>query len=72
MPYELELFEPQHYERFDVPAGITGLWQVTARAHSSFGEALDMDVQYARNWSLTLDLWLLLRTPFHMMRKSTT
>jgi exopolysaccharide biosynthesis polyprenyl glycosylphosphotransferase len=72
MPYELELFEPQHYERFDVPAGITGLWQVTARAHSSFGEALDMDVQYARNWSLTLDLWLLLRTPFHMMRKSTS
>ena len=32
--------------------GMTGLWQVTARAHSTFGEALDMDVAYARGWSL--------------------
>ena len=44
--------------------GITGLWQVTARAQSTFGEALDMDVAYARGWSLGLDLWLLLRTPW--------
>ena len=45
------------------PAGITGLWQVSARAHSTFGEALDMDVAYARGWSLGLDLRLLCRTP---------
>ena len=64
IPYETEYFEPHHFERFLVPAGITGLWQVTARAHSTFGEALDMDVAYARSWSLGLDLWLLLRTPF--------
>ena len=43
------------FERFRVPAGVTGLWQVTARAHSTFGEALDLDVAYARNWSLALD-----------------
>ena len=55
IPYETELFEPHHFERFLVPAGITGLWQVTARAHSTFGEALDMDVAYARGWSLGLD-----------------
>ena len=48
IPYETELFEPQHFERFLVPAGMTGLWQVTARAHSTFNEALDMDVAYAR------------------------
>ena len=41
IPYETELFEPHHFERFTVPAGITGLWQVKARAHSTFGEALD-------------------------------
>jgi lipopolysaccharide/colanic/teichoic acid biosynthesis glycosyltransferase len=70
--YEVESFSPHHFERFLVPAGITGLWQVTARAHSTFGEALDMDVAYARNWSLGLDLWLLLRTPFTVFRKSTT
>ena len=36
IPYETELFEPHHFERFSVPAGLTGLWQVTARAHSPF------------------------------------
>lgn len=70
--YETDNFEPHHFERFLVPAGVTGLWQVTARAHSTFGEALDMDVAYARNWSLGLDLKLLLRTPFVMLRPKVT
>lgn len=72
--YETEHFAPHHFERFLVPAGLTGLWQVTARASSSFGEALDMDVAYARNWSLGLDLRLLCRTPLAVIRqtKSTT
>jgi lipopolysaccharide/colanic/teichoic acid biosynthesis glycosyltransferase len=61
IPYETENFEPHHFERFLVPAGITGLWQVKARARSSFGEALDMDVAYARSWSFGLDLKLLPR-----------
>ncbi len=72
LAYETEFFEPHHFERFDVPQGITGLWQVTARAHSTFGEALDMDVAYARNWSLGLDLRLILRTPLHMVRRRGT
>jgi exopolysaccharide biosynthesis polyprenyl glycosylphosphotransferase len=72
LPYETENFKPHHFERFLVPAGITGLWQVTARAHSTFGEALDMDVTYARGWSLGLDLWLICRTPLHMLRREAT
>jgi exopolysaccharide biosynthesis polyprenyl glycosylphosphotransferase len=69
LSYETEHFEPHHFERFLVPGGITGLWQVTARAHSTFGEALELDVAYARNWSLGLDLMLLLRTPFQLLRQ---
>jgi lipopolysaccharide/colanic/teichoic acid biosynthesis glycosyltransferase len=69
LEYELENFAPHHFERFNVPAGLTGLWQVTARAHSTFGEALEFDVAYARNWSLGLDLLLLLRTPFQILRQ---
>ncbi len=71
IPYETQYFEPYHFERFDVPAGITGLWQVTARAHCPLREALDMDIQYARSWSLGLDLRLLLRTPLQMLRLRT-
>jgi exopolysaccharide biosynthesis polyprenyl glycosylphosphotransferase len=72
IPYELELFSPHHFERFLVPAGLTGLWQVEARAHSTFGEALDLDVAYARGWSLGLDLRLLLKTPLLMLRRKET
>jgi lipopolysaccharide/colanic/teichoic acid biosynthesis glycosyltransferase len=73
IPYETENFSPHHFERFLVPAGVTGLWQVTARARSTFGEALDMDVAYARGWSLGLDLRLLARTPLQLLsqRKAT-
>ena len=62
-------FQPHHVERFLVPQGITGLWQVSARANSTFGEALDMDVAYVRGWSLGLDLRLLFRTPFALLRQ---
>jgi exopolysaccharide biosynthesis polyprenyl glycosylphosphotransferase len=67
--YETEYFKPHHFERFLVPAGLTGLWQVTARANSTFAEALDMDVAYVRGWSLALDLRLLCRTPFQLLRQ---
>jgi exopolysaccharide biosynthesis polyprenyl glycosylphosphotransferase len=72
IPYELELYAPHHFERFLVPAGLTGLWQVEARAHSTFREALDLDVAYARSWSLGLDLRLLLRTPTLIFRNGET
>jgi exopolysaccharide biosynthesis polyprenyl glycosylphosphotransferase len=72
IPYETEFFAPHHFERFLVPAGITGLWQVEARAHSTFAEALDLDVAYARGWSLSLDFRLLLRTPLLMLRRKET
>jgi exopolysaccharide biosynthesis polyprenyl glycosylphosphotransferase len=69
IPYEAENFAPHQFERFLVPQGITGLWQVTARSNSTFGEALDMDVAYVRGWSLGLDLRLMLRTPFAILRQ---
>jgi exopolysaccharide biosynthesis polyprenyl glycosylphosphotransferase len=69
IPYETESFEPHHLERFAMPQGITGLWQVTARANCSFAEALDMDVAYVRGWSVGLDLRLLLRTPIQVLRQ---
>ena len=71
LPYEVEHFAPHHFERFLVPAGITGLWQVAARAHTDYGDALDIDVIYARSWSPGLDLNLLLRTPLQIFKPGT-
>jgi exopolysaccharide biosynthesis polyprenyl glycosylphosphotransferase len=69
IPYETENYAPHHFERFQMPQGLTGLWQVTARANSTYGEALEMDVAYVRGWSLGLDLRLLLRTPLQVIRQ---
>ena len=69
LAYETEYFARHHYERFLAIPGITGLWQVTARAHASFPEALEMDVRYVRDWSLGLDLLLLVRTPAEVLRQ---
>jgi exopolysaccharide biosynthesis polyprenyl glycosylphosphotransferase len=72
LAYEVEHFAPHHFDRFLVPAGLTGLWQVRARGRATFGEALDMDVVYARCWSLGLDFKLLCLTPFQLFRKQAT
>jgi exopolysaccharide biosynthesis polyprenyl glycosylphosphotransferase len=72
LQYEVEHFAPHHFDRFLVPAGLTGLWQVSARAKSPFGEALDLDVLYAHSWSIGLDLALIARTPVQLLRPSGT
>jgi exopolysaccharide biosynthesis polyprenyl glycosylphosphotransferase len=69
IPYETEFFEPHHFERFLVPQGVTGLWQVEGRALMTPKEALDLDVAYARGWSLGLDLSLILRTISQLIRR---
>jgi lipopolysaccharide/colanic/teichoic acid biosynthesis glycosyltransferase len=64
-PHPLEdvaWYKPGHEERLEVTPGITGLWQVTARANPSFETCMLLDVGYIRNWSLLLDLKILLRT----------
>jgi exopolysaccharide biosynthesis polyprenyl glycosylphosphotransferase len=72
LAYETESFKPHHFDRFLVPPGLTGLWQTSARAHATFGEALDLDVLYAQSWTLGLDLLLLARTPLQLFRSGST
>lgn len=48
--------------------GMTGLWQVHGRNHTSFAERARRDVEYVRSWSLRLDLYILARTPWVVVR----
>ncbi len=72
LPYEAENLASRHLDRFGVPPGLTGLWQVTARGDSTYLEALDLDGAYVRDWSLGLDLQLLLRTPLRILRRGAS
>jgi lipopolysaccharide/colanic/teichoic acid biosynthesis glycosyltransferase len=48
--------------------GITGLWQVTGRSRVTFDEMVRLDLRYATTWSPLLDLKILLRTPFAVLK----
>lgn len=63
LTYELEYYEPDHYARFAVRPGLTGLWQVSGRNEIGFLGMLSLDAEYARSSSARLDAKILLRTP---------
>jgi len=48
--------------RHEVKAGLTGWWQISGRSDVSWVEAVKMDAFYIQNWSLALDVYILLKT----------
>lgn len=65
---EVALYSDGQRQRLTVPPGMTGLWQVTARDDPRFDEWIRLDLEYVRDWSLGLDLKILLKTPAVMVR----
>jgi Undecaprenyl-phosphate galactose phosphotransferase WbaP len=60
---EEEVRYGEYYPLYTLVApGITGLWQVSGRSNTSYGERLQLVAYYVRNWSLWLDIYLLLKT----------
>ena len=62
IPYEVEGYELWHRKRLDMKPGITGLWQVSGRNRLTFDEMVRADLYYIENWSLWLDLKIILLT----------
>jgi lipopolysaccharide/colanic/teichoic acid biosynthesis glycosyltransferase len=54
----LDLLDARH----EVPAGVTGWWQISGRSSIGPEEAVRMDLFYIENWSLSLDVYVLLKT----------
>lgn len=50
-------------QRSLVRPGITGLWQIRGRSDLSFAQMVELDLEYVRNWSLGMDISILLETP---------
>jgi len=62
MPSELAKMNGLSRAVLQSPPGMTGLWQVSGRNRLSFADRVNLDVHYIQNWSLWLDLYLLVRT----------
>jgi len=66
---ELEKYGEYKNLVLSVKPGLTGYWQVNGRQTVSYGERVKMDASYIGNWSLALDLKILILTPFKVLKK---
>ncbi len=70
IPAEVEEYEEWQLKRLDVKQGITGLWQISGRSDLNFEEMTRLDLYYIQNWSIGMDLNIILKTiPAIIFRK---
>jgi exopolysaccharide biosynthesis polyprenyl glycosylphosphotransferase len=62
LPREVERWSPELYERLRVRPGITGMWQINGRSATGFSEYQRLDLFYVDNWSILIDIGILVRT----------
>jgi len=67
LPEEVEKYQGWHQQRLAVVGGMTGLWQVSGRSDLSFDELCLLDIYYIENWTLGLDVKILLQTIPHLL-----
>jgi lipopolysaccharide/colanic/teichoic acid biosynthesis glycosyltransferase len=66
----MERYSPEQLRRHDVKPGITGWAQVNGRNATSWPERFHLDLWYVNNWSLAVDAWILLRTPWQLVKRN--
>lgn len=69
LPYEYDLYPPSQRRRFDVPPGLTGLWQVSGKNRLTFRRMRALDRYYSAHVSPWTDLMILGRTPLAVCRQ---
>jgi len=73
MSYEVEQYTKEQQKMFVAKPGITGLAQISGRSDLDFDEEVKLDLFYIENWSILLDLIIVIKTPFIILfRKFTT
>ena len=70
LPAEAAKYGDHMQRRLMVRPGITGLWQVSGRSDLPWDEAVRLDLRYVENWSVALDLQILWKTAFAVIRGS--
>jgi lipopolysaccharide/colanic/teichoic acid biosynthesis glycosyltransferase len=70
VPVELERYGNQSGSFLALKPGITGLWQISGRSDVSYEDRVKLDIYYVENWSLWLDIKILLKTIVAITKKS--
>ncbi|NMB58497.1 MAG: undecaprenyl-phosphate galactose phosphotransferase WbaP [Chloroflexi bacterium] len=69
LPYEIDFYKNCYTLYTYVYPGITGLWQISGRSNVSYNTRTDLDEYYLRNWSIWMDIHILLRTFWVVLRR---
>lgn len=69
MTYEVDKFTYDQQKMFYIKPGITGLAQISGRSDLDFDEEVKLDVYYMENWSLLMDIAIILKTPFVLFKR---
>ena len=64
---DYRMLEPWHRKRYLVLPGITGLWQISGRSNLTFDDLVRLDFYYIENWSIWLDISILIKTPLAIL-----
>jgi lipopolysaccharide/colanic/teichoic acid biosynthesis glycosyltransferase len=65
---ELEKYGEHQTLLLSVKPGLTGYWQVKGRQNVGYKQRVAMDIYYIQHWSLTLDLRILMQTPWKVLK----
>jgi len=69
MSLEVANYQKHHKRLFEIKPGITGLSQISGRSDLDFEDEVRLETYYIENWSLKMDLIILLKTPFTLLKR---
>ncbi|MDA3840653.1 MAG: sugar transferase [Patescibacteria group bacterium] len=67
-PREVAKYKGHHKKVLTIKPGITGMGQISGRSDLSFEEEVKLDTYYIENWSMLMDMAIILRTPLAILR----
>jgi lipopolysaccharide/colanic/teichoic acid biosynthesis glycosyltransferase len=70
-PREVEKYQGYQRRVLDIKPGISGLAQISGRSDLDFEEEVKLDTYYIENWSLMLDFWIMIKTPWVVLNRKT-
>ncbi|MBI5254570.1 sugar transferase [Candidatus Falkowbacteria bacterium] len=70
-PREVEKYEKAHKRVLDIKPGVTGMAQISGRSDLNFDDEVKLDTYYIENWSLKLDFWIMLKTPWVILTRKS-
>lgn len=68
-PREVDLYKKHHKRVLGIKPGVTGLAQISGRSDLDFEDEVRLDIYYIENWTARMDLAIMLKTPFALLRK---